>query len=184
MLLLNQEIKKGSFLTCRHKVMQCSISKLADIADWFLPNPETALCTGQWSYILGVRKKLETEKYIKIQHTFFRIHITYIQTRSALRIAWKKQRRSKGIIWNINQVWIKSPGNTVSWKLYILIFSPNSRHEIVLWISPKLERFIHCVKLYRLNILGKWKMVEVRAEIILLQVTTAKKSKIKDLKKS
>ena len=60
----------------------------------------------------------------------------------------------------------------------------NSRHEIVLWISPQLERFIHCVKVYRLNILGKWKTEEVRAEILLLQVTTAQERKIKALLKS
>ena len=34
------------------------------------------------------------------------------------------------------------------------------------------------MKVYRLNILGKWKTEEVRAEILLLQVTTAKERKI------
>ena len=39
------------------------------------------------------------------------------------------------------------------------------------------------MKVYRLNILGKWKTEEVRAEILLLQVTTAQEGKIKALLK-
>ena len=39
------------------------------------------------------------------------------------------------------------------------------------------------MKVYRLNILGKWKTEEVRAEILLLQVTTAQERKIKALLK-
>ena len=34
------------------------------------------------------------------------------------------------------------------------------------------------MKVYRLNILGKWKTEEVRAEILLLQVTSAQERKI------
>ena len=39
------------------------------------------------------------------------------------------------------------------------------------------------MKVYRLNILGKWKTEEVRAEILLLQVTTAQERKIKAILK-